>query len=96
MTIITTALQLSDNVADRFGLLDRPLDADPLIRIARRRTGLSDFGDTSFIGPLTRLLESCSAEAALSIVGRSATKWDIVRFLSNLLLLQDASARSPG
>jgi hypothetical protein len=94
LTIITTALQLSDSVADFLGLLDRPLDADPLIRIARRQTGLSDFGDTSFIGPLTRLLDSCSTESALSIVGRSATKWDIVRFLSNLLLIQDASARS--
>jgi Sulfotransferase family len=93
LTIITTALQLSDRVADFLGLLDRPLDADPLIRIARRQTGLRDFGDTSFIGPLTRLLDSCSTESALSIVGRSATKWDIVRFLSNLLLIQDASAR---
>ncbi len=77
------------------GLLDRPLEPDPLIGIARRQTGLRDFGDTSFIGPLIRLLDSCSRESELSIVGRSATRWDIVRFLSNLLILHDASVRWP-
>ena len=95
MTITTTALRLSDSVAASLGLLDRRLDPDPLIRKARRQTGLSDFGDTSFIGPLTRLLDACHAESALSVVGRSATKWDVVRFLSNLLILQDAAARFP-
>jgi hypothetical protein len=95
LTITTAALRLSDTVAGFLGLLDRAIDADPLIQIARRQTGLSDFGDTSFIDPLRRLLESCSTESALSIVGRSATKWDIVRFLSNLLLVQDASVQCP-
>ncbi|WP_428531274.1 sulfotransferase family protein [Rhodopila sp.] len=95
MTITTTALRLSDRVGASLGLMDRPLDPDPLIRKARHQTGLSDFGDASFIGPLTRLLDACYAESALSIVGRQATKWDVVRFLSNLLILQDAAARSP-
>jgi hypothetical protein len=95
LTITTTALRVSDTVADFLGLLGRPLAADPLIQIARRQTGLSEFGDTSFIGPLTRLLDSCSTESALGIVGRSATKWDIVRFLSNLLLVQDATTHCP-
>jgi hypothetical protein len=95
LTITTMVLRLADSLAEFLGLLDRPLDPDPLIQMARRQTGLSDFGDTSFIGPLTRLLDSCSAEAVLSLVGRSATKWDIVRFLSNLLIVQDAAARCP-
>jgi Sulfotransferase family len=86
---------MADTFAEFLGLSDRPLDPDPLIQIARRRTGLSDFGDTAFIGPLTRLLDACSTESALSVVGRSATKWDIVRFLSNLLIIQDASVRCP-
>jgi len=96
VTIATRALRLSDAVAASFGLLDRPFDADRLIRTAREKTGLSDFGDTSFIGPLCRLLESCVAESALSVVGRSATHWDVIRFLSNLLTLQDAFVRCPG
>ncbi len=96
MTIATRTLRLSDAVAAAIGLLDRPFDADRLIRTARRKTGLSDFGDTSFIGPLCRLLESCASELALSLVGRSATHWDVIRFLSNLLTLQDAIVRCPG
>ena len=95
LTVGTTALRLSDNIASFLGLLDRPLDPDRLIRLARRDTDLHDFGDTSFLGPLCRLLNACSTEATLSIVGRSATNWDVVRFLSNLLVLQDAATRTP-
>jgi len=86
---------LIDSAADFLGLLDRPMNPDSLIRVARNSTGLRDFGDTSFIGPMCRLLESCCQEAALSVVGRSATRWDAVRFLSNLLWLQDAFVHNP-
>jgi hypothetical protein len=86
--MLTRALRLADAVAGSLGLLDRPLDPDELIRLARQRTGLRDFGDTAFIGPMTRLLESCSRESALGLVGRRATAWDFVRFLSNLLTIQ--------
>lgn len=95
MTITTTALRIADRIAGSLGLLDRRLDADELIQIARRQTGLEDFGEISILGPLTRLLHSCSDEASLSLVGRSATRWDVVRFLSNLLLVQDAVAKRP-
>jgi hypothetical protein len=95
LSIRTKALRLSDKIAEALGLLDQPIDPDQLIRAARRQTGLTEFGDTSFIGPLSRLMDSCSTESALSLVGRSATRWDVVRFLSNLLLLHDAAVRSP-
>jgi Sulfotransferase family len=95
LTLATRALSLIDSAADFLGLLDRPITPDSLIRAACNRTGLSDFGDTSLIDPLGRLLESCCRESALSVVGRSATRWDVVRFLSNLLLLQDAFTRTP-
>jgi hypothetical protein len=95
LTILTRALRLTDKIAGSVGLLDRPLDPDELIGLARQRTGLRDFGDLAFIGPLTRLLEACSSESALSVVGRSATRWDVVRFLSNLLQMQAASVRHP-
>ena len=93
MTILNTALQLSDKIADRLGLLDQPLHADQLIQLAQHQTGLQDFGETAFIGPLTCLLHSYSTESALSVVGRNATRWDIVRFLSNLLLIQAAETQ---
>lgn len=95
LTITTAALRLTDSVADFLGILNRPLTPDSLIRIARRQTGLRDFGSVSFFGPLARLLHACSTESKLSVVGRSATRWDVVRFLSNLLLIQDAFARQP-
>jgi hypothetical protein len=91
----TTGLRVADAVAACFGQFRRPLYPEPLIKLARERTGLSDFGETNFIGPLTRLLESCSAEAQLSLVGRGATRWDVVRFLSNLLLIEDAFRKEP-
>lgn len=95
MTILTRALRLADSVVGCWGWLDRPLDPDQLIGLARRQTGLGDFGDTAFVGPMIRLLEACSTESALSLVGRSATRWDIVRFLSNLLTIQAASVQHP-
>jgi hypothetical protein len=89
-----SVLMMADNVADALGLLRRPLRADELLARARRHSRLSDFGDTSFIGPLRRLLSACIDEAELSLVGRLATRWDITRFLTNLLRLQDAELRN--
>ena len=78
------------------GLLRRPLRADDLIARARRQTGLEDFGSTPFTGPLRRLLAACAApEANLSLVGRMATRWDVTRFLSNLLRFQAEETRCP-
>jgi hypothetical protein len=91
---VQTVLRFSDHIAGYLGLLDRQLDADSLIRTAHRRTGLRDFGDTSFLGPLCRLLRSLSEESKLSLVGLNATRWDVVRFLSNLLFIEDRVAHS--
>ena len=90
MPIPTTVLKLADSLAGRLGLLDRRFAADDLIRRARRRTGLEDFGDVDLGEPLRRFLDSCSDDACLSLIGRFATHWDVVRFLSNLLLLRAA------
>jgi hypothetical protein len=79
----------ADTLANAGGLLRRPLHANDLLSLARRRSGLSDFGDQSFIEPLRRLLAACSEEASLSLVGRLATRWDTVRFLNNLLKFHD-------
>src|SRR6266498_2557203 len=88
-------LKIADGVADAVGLLRRPLDVDALLAAAQRRSGLKDFGDTSFVDPLRRFLSSCNDEAALSLVGRMATRWDVVRFLTNLLQFHDAEQRDP-
>ena len=96
MTIRESALRLADRVADLCGLLDGPLSADALILRAQRRTGLTDFGDTGFNEALRNFLGSCSAESSLGFIGRAATRWDVVRFLSNLLRMQAAEQADPG
>ena len=96
MSLQGSVLALADGMADALGLLRRPLRVDGLLALARRRSGLGEFGDSSFIDPLRRLLAACAEEASLSLVGRMATRWDVVRFLTNLLRLQDAELRDPG
>ncbi len=95
MSLQGTALMLADGVADALGLLRRPLRMEALTALAIRRSGLADFGDTEFADPLRRLVSACVDEASLSLVGRMATRWDAVRFLTNLLRFREAEARDP-
>lgn len=88
-------LRLSDRIADGCGLLRRPLRPGTLIASAARQGGTADFGDIPFEEPLARLLEACAAESAPSLVGRIATRWDVLRFLGNLLRLTAEEARDP-
>ena len=80
---------------DVLASLRDPLAADELIARARRQTGLVDFGSAPFEGPLRNLLHACREEADLSLFGRFATRWDTVRFLSNLLRLRDEESQAP-
>jgi hypothetical protein len=66
-----------------------------LLDIARRQTGLNDFGDPSFLEPLRRLIESLEAEARLTPVGRLATQHDLIRLLVNRLLVEEDRKRNP-
>ena len=95
MSIQTAAIRLADATADATGLLRRPLAFDELISTARSNTGLEDFGDAAFAAPMQRFLDACASEADLGLIGRLATRWDAVRFLTNLLLLRAAEVRRP-
>jgi hypothetical protein len=96
MSVTSTALRIADSLADMVGILRRPLRAEDLIARAQRETGFADFGDIAFIEPLRRFLAACSApEADLSLVGRMATEWDVVRFLTNLLRFRAEEANHP-
>src|SRR3984957_14629740 len=75
--------------------LRRPPDAEGLMTRARRSTGLADFGEEPFIEGLSALLRACAAEAQLSLFGRLSTRWDIGRFLANLLRLRHEEAQDP-
>src|SRR6202040_31245 len=73
----------------------QPLSADELITLAQHRSGLTDFGQTPFQAAFQKFLRACFEDANLSLVGRVATRWDVVRFLSNLLRLVDEEQRAP-
>jgi Sulfotransferase family len=90
-----SVFQVANTLAETFVPSRAPMSADELIATARRRTGLPEFGEASFIGPLQIFLRACFDEADLSASGRIATGWDVVRFLSNLLRLREAEERAP-
>ena len=94
-TVASRAFYLLNRSADALGLFRRPLSADQLITAARRRTGLTDLGDWDIEEPLARLIDSYEREANLSAFGRFAVRWDVVRFVSNLLQLRDEEKRNP-
>jgi hypothetical protein len=87
--------QVADRLAGALIPLRGRLNADQLIGLARRRTGLVAFGEMAFLDPLQNFLDACFEEADLSLVGQIATRWDIVRFLSNLLRMRQEERRAP-
>jgi hypothetical protein len=95
VTLQSSLLAAADAVAIRTGWLHRKLAAEKLLRKARRQAGLDDFGDLSFVEPLERLLDALASEASLSVVGRIAAKWDVIRFLTSLLRLRAEEIRTP-
>jgi hypothetical protein len=95
VTIIRSSLRVVDAMAARLGVLARSLSADEMMQAARRRSANDDFGDTDFFPPLQTFIEACMAEADLSLVGRMATRWDTLRFLTNLLRLREAERAAP-
>lgn len=64
------------------------LVAADLIETAKRRCGFDDFGDGDFFEALSRLLESCQAEARLNLIGKIALKTDILETLCARLKIQ--------
>lgn len=89
------ALGAADFLAARSGFLDRKLDAARLMELARKQTGLEEWGTEAIAEPLQLLLEACAREASLGLIGRMALRWDVLRFLCNLLRLEEAARRQP-
>jgi Sulfotransferase family len=100
VTMVTSALQMADRFSRLTGLGRRPLDAEALIgeALAGQDTAAfgQDFGPDQFIEGLLILLSALEAEANLSLVGRLAVRWDVVRCLRNLLRLRREEERTPG
>jgi hypothetical protein len=77
------------------GAVTRQGNAKAFLEAAKRRCRLEDFGEGNFIEPLSRLLESCQAEAHLNFFGKFALRSDITQQLCNRLLLQHDRVTHP-
>src|SRR5437763_13058976 len=70
------------------GKVSRRIPPEELIKTAKRRANLDDFGDGDFREALGHLLESCWRDAHLNVIGNIALRSDVLRILRNRLLLQ--------
>lgn len=80
---------------NKLGVARATLQESALLDIARKKTGLSDFGDESFLVPMRVLLNSLEEEAELHPLGRFLANQSIVRILKHRLLLEDLLKREP-
>ena len=71
------------------------IDADQLMAAARRRTGLSDFGDDRFRAGLDNLLASFEAEGDAHAFGRHFFREYCVGLLANRLRIEEEFRRRP-
>ena len=71
------------------------LDADELIALARKTTGLDDFGDAGWEPACRALMTSLDSEARLHLLGRVLTRAEVLRVLQTKLRLQRAWSERP-
>jgi hypothetical protein len=71
------------------------LDFDSILRDARERAGLTDFGGDWFHEPLRRLLEGLDGEARLNAAGRAIQRERIVQILATNLQFESYWKRYP-
>ena len=71
------------------------LEADSLIKTARRKSKLTDFGAEDFMKPLEMLLTSINEEANLHPFGRFITKERLVNLLINRLRIEELYQKHP-
>lgn len=71
------------------------LDADFLLEEAKRRTGLSDYGDPWFLEPFGVLVRSMREEAALNELGVQYHGGKLLNSLTNRLIIRDFINRHP-
>ncbi len=65
-----------------------PVLAIDLIKTAKRRCGLDDFGEGEFFEALSHLLDSCNKEARLNLVGKIALRTNILQTLCSRLRME--------
>lgn len=87
-------LNAAGRAARRVGASGR-LDVDRMVAKARRRTGLSSFGDEWFMEPLSVLVRSINEEADLTLLGRLIQRRRIEGALVTRLRVEELLRRRP-
>ncbi len=77
------------------GIGGHDLSVQGVLAQARRKTGLSNFGDAGFMEPLSVLLDSVNREASLNPVGQLIIRARIVGILENKLAAEEAIRNHP-
>lgn len=72
------------------------LEEEELIKAARSLASYDDFGDTSFLEPLRRLVSALQTEAHLHPLGRLIARHELTLLLVNRLRLQKDRRHHPG
>ena len=91
-------LRVFNGVMSNLGGVGRRLiDLDPerLLRTARKKSALDDFGSDYFVDPLRRLCSSLEQDAHLTGLGRAMARQDLLRLLNNRLQFVDLFKRHP-
>jgi hypothetical protein len=88
-------IALANRVGRLLGIARDPLRIDRVLDKARKKVGLSDFGDDRFRGPLEVMIDSINREANLNPVGRMIIEGRIVSVLVNKLVAQDRIKKQP-
>ena len=88
------AVSTLNAAARRLGLPGR-LDAEKMVARAKRRTGLSDFGDEWFLEPLAVLVDAINAEAQLTPLGQWIQKARLTGALARRLRVEQLLRQHP-
>jgi len=89
------ALNTGGGMLQKCGIAAPDLSPTKLESIAKKRTGLSNFGNWAFQKPLEQLMKAYEHEAELTMVGRITVRELIANLLINLLRLEEKRRHQP-
>ena len=88
-------LNFSGRMLAQLGFSLPSLNIDDIHYKAKKKTGLSDFGNIDYLAGLEHLIKSTETEAKLSQIGRIAAKSALIDNLANRMLMIDFVKRNP-
>ncbi len=90
-----TAIAMANRIGRVLGIGRGPIRVERVLAEAKKKVGLTDFGDEGFREPLDVLIDSINREANLNPVGRMIIRGRIVGVLINKLVAQDTIKKHP-